>query len=132
MTYLYPKHPAICWCLLPWFMEGNQTRQEIFLELYARLEQDPDNTYVVVALDGDVCHGFMVAYKDEDEIWVWQAKALRDFGKTKEVVEHLTAWAKERGATIIKGQCSKDRNTRLIMRRFGFKKSGNTIQRNIA
>ena len=95
MKFIQAKHPAICWPLLPWFVEGNQTRQEIFLELYERLEKDPDNTFVEVALDGDIAKAVLIAYKDGDSVWIWQARSSVSFRHGKVMLRHLRQWAKE-------------------------------------
>lgn len=132
MRYLNARNPAICWPLLPWFIEGNQTREEIFMELYGRLENDPDNTFVEIALDDELCKGILIGYISEGHVWIWQARASEDFEHSKKMLNDLMKWAKDKGTKELRARCSKDRNTNLIMRRFGFTKDGNEIVRKVS
>lgn len=132
MKYLQAKHPAVCWCLLPWFVEGNQTREEIFMELYERLETNPEDTYIEIALCGEICKGVLIGYIDGDHVWIWQAHAAKDFKKSHKMLNNMMKWAKAKGITRLKAECTKDRNERLIMRRFGFKKDGQEIIKELA
>lgn len=132
MRFIQAKHPAICWPLLPWFVEGDQTRKEIFMELYGRLEQEPENTFVEVVLDGDMCKGVLVGYVSGDHIWIWQARAKKDFKQGKRMFGDLIAWATRKGKNELRAGCSKNKNMKLFMRRFGFKKDGREIKRIIA
>lgn len=132
MRFIQAKHPAVCWPLLPWFIEGNQTREEIFMELYGRLEQKPDNTFVEIALEGGICKGILIAYVSDDHVWIWQARAAKDFRQGRKMFDDLISWSRERGIKKLRAGCSKDKNMKHIMRRFGFEKNGKEIQRIIA
>lgn len=132
LKYIRAKHPAICWPLLPWFVEGDQTREEIFLELYGRLEQDPDDIFVEIALDGDICKGILISYVSDDHIWIWQARTAKDFRQPEKLLDDLISWAKQKKITKLRAGCSNDKSMKLFMRRYGFKKEGSEIQRDIA
>ena len=132
MRYINAKHPAICWPLLPWFVEGNQTREEIFMELYGRLENKPQDTFVEVALDGDICKGILIAYLEDDYVWIWQARIAKDFKNARPMLVSLSDWARTRNITELRAGCSKNKARDLFMRRYGFKKDGNEIVKEIA
>jgi hypothetical protein len=132
VRYLNAKHPAVCWPLLPWFVEGDQTRKQIFLELYARLEQEPENTFVEIALEGEYCKAILIAYVSGDCVWVWQARASNDFNEGKKMLNNLINWSKNKKINKLKAACSKDKNAKLIMRRFGFKKNNEELIKVIA
>ncbi len=132
MKFLQTKHPAICWPLLPWFVEGDQAREEIFLELYGRLEQDPDNTFVEIALDGEICKGVLIAYTLNDSVWIWQARTAKDFNQSEKMLDDLINWTKTKNITKLRAQCSKDKAEKIFMRRYGFKKDGIEIVKEIA
>ena len=132
MKFIQAQHPAICWPLLPWFVEGDQTREEIFMELYGRLEQEPENTFVEIALDDDICKGVLIAYVSGDHVWVWQARTAKRFNYQKEMFEHLQIWSNDKGISKLRAICYGDKSTKLFMRRFGFKKDGQEIQKDIA
>lgn len=131
MHYLRAKHPAIAWCLIPWFVEGNQTREEIFMELYGRLEQDPDNVYIDIALEGEICKGVLIATKDDDGVWVWQARKSDGFKKSKEMFSRMVDWAKESGATSLRLKTDDGKLEKLYSRRYGFAKSGDYMEKAI-
>ena len=131
MKYIRAKHPAICWPLLPWFIEGNQTREEIFLELYARLEQESEDTFVEVALEGDFCKGMLVAYILDEHLWIWQARASQGFKHSRDVFDHAVQWAKERGIKAVRMETYDKRFEKLYKRRYGFHKVGKVMERAI-
>ena len=133
----------MCWCLLPWFIEGKETREEIFLQLYNRLEQDPDNTFVLIAMEGEYCHGFMAAYCREDDVLLWQARTRSPFDElypdkaniyeyNDKAFEILFEWAASKGKKIVSAICHEKRTESLVMRRYGFKKDGTKITKEIA
>lgn len=128
MKFIQAKHPAICWPLLPWFVEGNQTRQEIFLELYGRLEQEPENTFVEIALDDQICKGILMAYVSENHVWIWQARAAKGFAFQKEMFSHLKEWAKSKNKKVMRMGTHNDRLEKLYSRKFGFSKNGDVME----
>lgn len=101
------------------------------MELYGRLEQDPDNTFVEVALDGDICKGVLIAHAS-DSVWIWQARVSKDFEYSKKMLDDLIGWAKTRNVTELRAQCSKDKAKKVFMRRYGFKEDGVEIVKEIS
>ncbi len=132
MRFIQAKHPAICWPLLPWFVEGNQTREEIFMELYGRLEQDPEDTFVEIALDSEICKAILIGYVLDDHIWIWQARSQKGFQQSEKMLDDLMSWAKNKNITELRAQCSRNKAKRIFMRRYGFKKDGAEIVKEIA
>jgi hypothetical protein len=142
MKYIQAKHPAVCWPLLPWFVENGDTREEIFMQLYGRLEKDPDNTFVLIAMEDGYCHGFMVAYCQEDDVLLWQARTRSPFDKlypeNTDIYKHnnkafdmLFKWTLKKGKNKVSAICNNERTENLVMRRYGFKKNGNKITKEI-
>ncbi len=127
MRFIQAKHPAICWPLLPWFVEGTQTREEIFMELYGRLEQDTDNTFVEIAIDGGICKGILIAYNNNDHVCIWQARAGNGFKESKEMFNHLKVWAKGKSG-VMRLKTSNERLEKFYSRRFGFSKVGDMME----
>ena len=119
MKYIRAKHPAIAWPLLPWFVEGNQTKEEIFIELYNQLSTEPDKVFCEIALKGDMCQGILIAQEKEDSIWVWQARAVKKFNGQR-MFNNLCDWAKEKGKPVLKAACSKKRASRRFRMAYGF------------
>ena len=131
MKFIQAKHPAVCWPLLPWFVEGDQTREEIFMELYGRLEQDPENTFVEIALDGDICKGVLIAYNfsnSNDAIWIWQARAAKGFRYQKDMFSHLKEWSKNKNKKVMRMETHNDKLEKLYSRKFGFTKNGDVME----
>ena len=104
MKFIQAKHPAICWPLLPWFIEGSQSREDIFLELYERLENDPDNTFVEIAMEGEMCKAVLIAHAS-DCIWIWQARSVEGFEHSKKMLNDLMIWAKDKNVTEVRAKC---------------------------
>jgi hypothetical protein len=143
MKFIRAKHPAVCWCLLPWFVEGNQTRKEIFTELYGRMEDKPDDTFVLVAMENGLCHGFMAAYCRDDDVFLWQSRTRDPFDKlypdktkvmqyNEDAFNLLFEWAKSRGKKSASALCTEEKVKDLVVRRYGFVKNGNLITKEIA
>jgi hypothetical protein len=119
MKYIRAQHPAIAWPLLHWFVEGNQTKEEIFAELYKQLSTEPDKVFCEIALKGDRCQGVLIAQEAKDHIWVWQARANKKFDG-KKIFKDLCDWAKEKGKPVLKAACSKKRASRRFKMAYGF------------
>ena len=128
IRYINAKHPAICWPLLPWFVEDDNTVQEIFLELYGRLEQCPEDTYVDIALDGDRCRAILIAYVSGDEVWIWQARVSKDFKEQKKMFNRLKKWARDKGKEYIRMKTNTDKLERFYERRYNFHKNGDFME----
>jgi hypothetical protein len=128
IRYLNAKHPAICWPLLPWFVEDDKTVQEIFLELYGRLEKQPEDTYVDIAMDGDKCMAILIAYINDGEVWIWQARVSKNFKKQKQMFNRLKKWSSEKDVKYIRMKTSGERLEKFYKRRYRFHKNGDIME----
>ena len=119
MKYIRAQHPAIAWPLVPWFVEGNQTKEEIFAELYSQLSEEPEKVFCEIALKGDRCQAILIAKEADDHIWIWQARAVKKFNGQR-MFNDLCDWAKEKGKPVLKAACSKKRASRRFGLTYGF------------
>ena len=98
------------------------------MELYGRLEKDPDNTYVDIALDGSKCRAVIIAYTSNDYVWIWQSRSTKKFKNQKEMINRLKLWAKHKKAKNVKMQTYNNKLEKFYNRRYGFTKHGDTME----
>ena len=98
------------------------------MELYGRLEQDPENTFVHVALDEEICKGVLIAYNSKDSVWIWQARAAKNFKYQKDMFSHLKRWAKNKNKKVMRMETHNEKLEKFYKHRFGFTKIGDVME----
>jgi hypothetical protein len=115
-------NPDVSLLFLPWFVEADQTRQEIGAMLYEKMVMEPQDVCCLAILDNTkVLHGVVVARKVEQDILVWQCHVDK-FVSSRIVdvcLDMLKLWAKFlKSLRIVIGP---NRSFRAFQRRWGFK-----------
>lgn len=130
MNLILTKDPAIWAYLSRWYVPVDQSRIEIGTELFRRLSETPDDTFVsIVTEDGKVV-AFVVAYVlNENDVFLWQTRTLPGFNYGKELFDMLVNWTKEKSRSRI--VASTERSIRPLERKYGFKPFGGLIAKEI-
>lgn len=109
--------------LIPWFIPFDQTVVDMYLELCDRMEQQPEKTFVLLAIENDQIQGMVIAYCRKDDVFIWQAST--DRGVSVSVVDHafrgILCWAKGKGYSQVSGVPNRAR--KIWQRRWGFQSS---------
>lgn len=122
MSIIKTQDPNVSIYLLPWYIEGDMTRFEIGVNLYERLINDPDNTFVSVAVDDNNVKAVLIAYVRDNDVFIWQAKAKPGFKGTREMFDDLIVWAKNKKKDRLATHSPRNK---CVMRRWGFAGSDN-------
>lgn len=124
MRLLNIKDPEFVIKLVPWFVSSSQSRQDIMCELYQRLKDKPDETFVCMAIENNIGQALLVAGCREDNVGIWQARARAGFGYQKLLLYLLSVWAKSKGYTKLTAGVSDKRRQKFFERKYGFKMCG--------
>jgi len=130
MKILRQTNPNISFALIPWFVPSSeQTILQIGAELYQKMIDIPDDTLVLTAMEGEYCKAIIIAYSEVNEqgkvqVYLWQARKLKDFKYPRLVFAKAVEWAKYKQATrLILGSEDK-RVRRMYKRKYGFSPMG--------
>lgn len=145
MRFFRVTSPGAVGVLIPWFVPTeNQTRRDIFVELYDRLCTQAEDMFVLLAMEGWRILGFLAAYKREyhdrvphpernnpmyrgpaytyfttSDVYAWQARSEGLASKYVDMaVDGMCQWAKGRGVSRI--ATTPNRAIKLFKRRWGF------------
>lgn len=126
MRLLKTKNPDDVAKLYPWLIPtGTETRMDIASELYGRLKEKPDDTFVLVAIERGITRCIVVAYMSSKRVcWLWQSQAEPGFEYSRLMMDALKSWARGKGAKKI-GIGVPDERKKAFVRRWGFKKLRN-------
>lgn len=103
-----------------WFVEVDQSRLEIVVEIYRRMAYDGDNILFLMASKNDVLMGVSVSYIEETgRAFIWQASSR---GLSRDEVdigfEVICDWIRKKGVYVV--ATVPNRNKKLWVRRWGF------------
>lgn len=126
MRLLKTENPDDVAKLYPWFIPTKtETRMNIASELYGRLKESPDDTFVLVAIERGITRCIVVAYMSSKRVcWLWQSQAEPGFKHSRLMMDALKAWARDKGAKKI-GIGVPDERKKAFVRRWGFKELRN-------
>lgn len=127
MRLLSTKNPQDIAKIYPWLIPTkNETRMNIASELFGRLKERPDDTFVLVAIENNITRCIVVAYMSSKRVcWLWQSQAQPGFKHSRLMMDALKSWARGRGAKKIGISVSKTGKKRAFKRRWGFKELRN-------
>lgn len=125
MVYIETKNPEVALTLMPWFLTNEQSREDTYLELSERLEENPDETFVCLVLDDKIIKLMAIAYCRYKDVFVWQARKSADLSSkmVDKVFDKLKDWARKKGFNRISTIPAKPK--KVIYRRWGFEDSIN-------
>ncbi len=104
---------------MPWYVEYDRNRLEIGSELYDRLANNPENTFLTIAVEDDKIYAIIIAYVERDYVWGWQSGTKQGFRHSKTLFNSLLEWTKSKNVSKIK--CLPNVEVRdLLRRRYGF------------
>jgi len=126
MRLLNTKDPNDAIKLWPWYLETEtENRNDIMSELYGRLKERPDDTFVLVAIERNITRCVVIAYMSSKRVaWLWQSQAQPGFRHSRLMMDALKSWARAKGAKKI-GIGVADERKRAFIRRWGFKELRN-------
>ena len=113
--------PMVSVYLLPYFVEGDMHRIDIGTELYDRMAFKPDETCVLLSIENYNVMFMLVAYKDNDSVFIWQARANNYCKENQQILDAVTEWSRSLG--IHKLSFSSPR-AKAICKRWGFVQDG--------
>ena len=126
MMFCLPKNPNVALMLVPWFVPVNQKLEDMMLELYDRLKNDPDDTFVCLVIQDDLIKGMVIAYCRAMDVFIWQARNQGLARATVDrVLDGLYHWAKAKGFGRI--TTIPNRAAKLWERRWGFRQQDSNI-----
>lgn len=111
--------PDISYVLYPWYVEVNQTKEEIGFELYTRLKNNPEETFIIVLSEGLIIRGFLVAYVRYNDVFIWQARTTRP-QYSKIGFNIIVKWAENLGKNKIRIIAGSKTLRRFFSRKYGF------------
>lgn len=117
-------NPKISFALIPWFVPANLDRLQIGWELHEMLRKEPDNVFCLIATENGIGQAVLIAYTEENYVWVWQRRIKAGFKYQKFMYDGLVNWSKARGFDRLRCGASK-RAGRVLRRRYGFEDCGN-------
>ena len=120
MRILNTKNPEIAVLLIPWYVPVEKSPVDICLELRQRLTERPEDTFCAVAIEDNVGHAMLLAYVNDDHVWLWQARARAGFKYGRILFNGVTEWARSKGYKQLRMGTSQGR-MRAYQRRYGFK-----------
>lgn len=125
MECIITNNPEVALILIPWFIPFDMTREGIYLELRERLENNPDETFVCLIIEGESIKGMACGYCRYKDVFIWQARKLVDLSSkfVDKAFEKIKEWAKNKGYKLISAVPRK--KWMVYFRRWGFKKSVN-------
>jgi hypothetical protein len=126
MRLLKTKNPDDVAKIYPWLIPTKtETRMNIASELYGRLKEKPDDTFVLVAIERGITRCIVVAYMSSKRVcWLWQSQAEPGFKHSRLMMDALKSWARGKGAKKI-GIGVPDERKKAVVRRWGFKELRN-------
>lgn len=127
MKIIRIKNPEISIWLLPWYVEDDKTVLEIGMELNDRMQNEPDNTCVLLAVDKGYLKAVLVGYLDGNKLIIWQGKKSKDMNRMHLLGHKLYKWAREHGATKAVLGSSDKRVRRLYKRKYGYHSIGGPL-----
>lgn len=111
--------------LAPWFVPVEKSIVEICTELKDRLTNNPEDTLCLIFSEKQACEAVVVAYKSEDQVWVWQAQAKAGFRHSKVAFDLIKKWTKFLGVKELRMKASKKSSREYFKRKFKFQSLGN-------
>ena len=113
-----PEHSV---AVAPAFV-GDKT--EILLELYKRMDEKPDDTFVLVDITDNHLKALLVAYATDDCVFIRQAHKSKDMHNPKLMFFKLCEWARKKGYDKLQLGCEDKRIRRMYKKRYGFHSIG--------
>ena len=89
-------------------------------ELKNRLKNNPEETLCMIFVEKKLCHCMLIAYKIDNYVWIWQARAKSGFKYSKFAFDLVKNWAKSLGVKELRMKSAK-RLRRLFERKYKFK-----------
>lgn len=100
MIFINVKDPDATLSMLPWFVAVDKSPIDIGFELSERLQDDPDNTLVIVAEQGSNVQAVVAAFVEANpetgqrHVFIWQGRSRAGFKYGKLLFEQIEQWAK--------------------------------------
>ena len=99
-------------------------KKEMLLELYKRMDEQPDDTLVLIDVKDNHLKALLVAYDEDDHVFIRQAHKSKDMKTPRLMYYKLCQWAKSKGKNKLRLGCEDKRTRRMYKRRYGFHSIG--------
>lgn len=121
MRFWITTNPRVAYVLVPWYVPVDQNIEDVFLDVYERLRDTPEETFVCLAIADDMIKGMIVAYCRYKDVFIYQARSQGLASKyVDRVFEGLCHWARGKGYKAITAAPRRKGNTKPYERRWGF------------
>lgn len=122
MRLLNTKNPENVTRIYPWLIPTEtKTRMDIAAEIYGRLKEKPDDTFVLIAIENNITRAVMIAYVSECRkrcVWLWQSQSKPGFRYGRLMFDALKSWSRSKRAKEIRMRTNRDKEA--IQRKWGF------------
>ena len=122
-------NPFISLALVPWYVANDQTPFQIGMELNDRMREEPENTFVLIAMNGEKAEAILIAYIETDHVHVWQARKKSGFRYSGDMFAMLCQWAQDNDISILQCAPAGHAQRRLYRRKYGFESIDNKYMR---
>lgn len=124
MIIFRTKKPEILKYIYPKMVVDDGANKDIIAEdIFAMMNNNPDNTCVIVGFDGDYLKIFLIAFYEEGKNFVWIDQVWIDTDVNKkysnELVDAIKKWAKD-FHNIDELRFQTERNPEAFKRSWGF------------
>ena len=123
MRFLRVTDPRLGYIFVPWFVECDLSRKDMFLILMQKLTHEPDEIFAALVIDNDLIKGAVIACTRKEDVLLWQARGDNgiDTKTVDRVLDGIGHWAKSKGYSRI--TAFPNRARKLWVRRWGFRPS---------
>lgn len=127
MLITLSKNPKIAIPLSPYLLDVDKTKQDVAVELAQRLRCAKESTFCAVVTAQNKLMGYLLAYVDSDEVFVWQANSRPGFKYSKIVFGGMEYWARSKGIHKLRSGMADMNLAKFMEHRYGFRITGNYI-----
>lgn len=123
MRILNTKNPDDAIRLTPWYVATERDdRISIAAQVYQRLLQKPEDTFVLIAIERDIARAMLVAHVSDASkkvCWLWQVRLQPGFSEGELLFDAVKSWAKAKGCREIR--TGVNGRKKAFERKWGFK-----------
>lgn len=116
------RNPKIALTLFQYYIPDDKDRVEIGWGIYNWIKYNPDDCVTIIAIEDNRFCGFVFAHKEEEDLFIWQAKSTAGFKYSNLVFHILKCCAKDMGLKNIRLKAD-DKLAKFYARKYKFRPS---------